>query len=185
MPACPIKKINAWYGGIILRMAAKAAWRFASRRTPEILVLLTLLLATMLLHAQYSTGGKVKGFRGGEFYPISEKVPPNRLKFFLTGAEAEPRTKDLIDMKEMRLENYAVDRRTNVIAKAPQCLVHMDGRQFLDVSSTGRLEMVTGNRQFFVEGNEGFFCNLTNSTLVVSNRGRTIIRHGPLNLPAR
>ena len=130
------------------------------------------------LRAQLSQGGTVKGFKLPEFYePVPGKVPPNRLKTLVTGAEAKPLSKSLVAVQGMRIETYQVSGATNAIAKAPQCMINLDLRQ---VSSTGRLELLTGNGRLYMEGNEGFFCRLTNFNLVVSNRVRTVIHHNVL-----
>ncbi len=142
----------------------------------------SLLLASLLLLCLYPSGnaqlgkaGKVKGFKWPEFYdPVPGKVPPNRLKYLVTGSEAEPQTQDLIIVRQMRMESYQADGRTNVVAKAPLCLVDRESRQ---LNSTGRLEMATGDGRLFLEGNQGFFCQLTNFNLIVSNHVRTVIRH--------
>jgi hypothetical protein len=151
-----------------------------------LLAIAALLFSCLPLRAQYGQGGKVKGFKIPEFYPISEKVPPNRMKMLVTGAEAEPYSAELVALKEMNLETYTVDGRTNIVAKAPQCLVRLENRAIADISSTNRIEMVTGDGRFYIEGNEGFYCRMTNNiSLVVSNHGRTIIRHGLLALPTK
>jgi hypothetical protein len=49
--------------------------------------------------------------------------------------------------------------------------------------STGRLEVVAADGLLRIEGNEGFLVQLTNSTLHVSNRVRTVIHGVALKLP--
>jgi hypothetical protein len=140
-----------------------------------LLAALLLLCLIPLGNAQLGQAGKVKGFKWPEFYdPIPGKIPLNRLKYLVTGAEAEPLTQDLIIVRQMQLESYQPDGRTNATAKAPLCLVDRENRQ---LTSTGRLEMLTGDGRLFLEGNQGFLCQMTNFNLIVSNHVRTIIRH--------
>ena len=142
------------------------------------LCLLAFLLGAPALLAQLSRSGVVRGFKLPEFYdPVPGKVPPNRLKYLITGAEAQPESKDLVIVKQMRLESYQVDGKTNLVAIAPHSWVDLDQHQ---ISSTGRLDMVTGDGQLALTGDGGFFCRLTNFTMVVSNHVRTVIHHASL-----
>lgn len=163
---------------------------FASRPRRAALIaalaVAVLSFSGFLLRAQYISGGKAKGFKFPEFYPVSEKVPRNRLKYLVTGGEAEPFSAKLVALKDMRLESYSTEGSTNFIAKTPQCMVYLENRSISQINSTSRLEMLTGDGRFFIEGNEGFLCHLTNDfSMIISNHVRTIIHHGLLNLPEK
>lgn len=127
------------------------------------------------LRAQIGRLGKVKDFKFPDFYEAqgTGRNQTNRLKSLLTGAEAQPQFSGLVFVKQMRLENYLLDGQTNLIATAPECTVDTGQRA---VFSTGQLQLATANGQFFIEGNEGFHCRLTNFNLFISNRVRTVIR---------
>ena len=132
-----------------------------------------LILVVLALRAQFSAGGKISGFRLPEFYESAPGQTNRALKTLITGAEAEPRAAGLWAVDQMAIQTREEDGRTNLIAKAPQCEVDLNRRI---VWSTGRLEVTTADGRFFTEGNEGFFCRLTNVSLTISNRVRTIIR---------
>ncbi len=138
-----------------------------------------LLLVVPLVWGQMTQPGVVRGFKLPEFYqPVPGKVPANRLKALLTGAEARPQTRDLVAVEGMRLETYEIDRRTNVTAKAPQCWVDLEKRHLW---STGRLEVLTADGRMSMTGSNGFYCQMTNFNMVISNHVRTVIHHAMLS----
>jgi len=138
------------------------------------LLFLPILLLEQPLLAQFGRGSRVKDFKFPDFFePVPGQPRTNRLRTLITGAEAEPHLSGIVYVKEMRIERYQEDGRTNLIATAPTCVVDANQRV---VSSTGRLEVVTANGQLFLEGNRGFYCQLTNFNLIVSNQVRTVIR---------
>ena len=98
------------------------------------------------------------------------------MKGLLTGAKGQPVTNDVYLITTMRLEHYELDGRTNLIALAPECLFNNDTRV---AWSTGRLEIIGLDGDVHVEGHRGFRAFMTNSTLIISNRVRTIIRQNP------
>jgi hypothetical protein len=114
----------------------------------------------------------IKGFKSVDFYEQAAPNLTNRLKTIVVGAEALPQAGGLALVKKMQLDTFETDGRTNMVARAPECL--FDGARRL-ASSTGRVEIVSANGQFFMEGH-GFFCSLTNSHVIISNRVHTIIR---------
>ena len=77
----------------------------------------------------------------------------------------------------MQLEHYELDGKTNLIARAPECLFDMETRI---AWSTGRLEIVAMSGAMRVEGNHGFQVQMTNSVLIISNRVRTVIERDHL-----
>ncbi|PYJ00047.1 MAG: hypothetical protein DME25_21605 [Verrucomicrobia bacterium] len=85
-------------------------------------------------------------------------------------------TNDTWRLTQMRLEHFQFDGQTNLVAQAPQCLFDEETRV---AWSTGRLEIVGLHGALFVEGNEGFEARMTNSTLTISNRVRTVLRQEP------
>lgn len=144
-------------------------------RVAAAMVCMVVLALAPLAWAQMARPGVVKGFKLPEFYePVPGKIPANRLKTLIMGAEAEPLSRDLVAVKGMRLETYQVDRHTNVIATAPQCWVDLERRH---VWSAGRLELETGDGRLSMSGSNGFYCQMTNFSMVISNHVRTVIHH--------
>ena len=121
--------------------------------------------------AQFGAAGKILGFKLPDFYEAPPGTP-RPLKTLITGAEAQPDARGIIAVKVMRIETYEKNGATNIIARAPQCYVDSGSRV---VWSAGRLEMATADGQFFTEGNEGFYCRMNNTMLILSNRVRTVI----------
>lgn len=132
------------------------------------------------LAGQLSRYAKGKDVKFPQFYetPVTGRIQTNRLKGLLMGAEGQYLSNELFLVTQMRLEHYQPDGRTNVVATAPQCFFDNE----LGVAwSTGRLQVVAGNGGLRIEGNEGFQVRMTNSSLIVSNRVRTVLRQESTN----
>lgn len=124
---------------------------------------------------QLSRQLKARDVKFPEFYenPMTGKSQTNRLKGLLMGTEGQYLSNELFLVTQMRLEHYQPDGKTNVIAKAPQCF--FDNETHV-AWSTGRLEVVGVGGTLRIEGRQGFQVMMTNSSLVVSNRVRTVLR---------
>ncbi len=150
-------------------------------RLPVVGVVATVVVIGALpLLGQLSRRFKARDVKFPEFYenPMTGKSQTNRLKGLLMGAEGQYLSNELFLVTQMRLEHYQTDGRTNVVAKAPQCFFDNEGRV---AWSTGRLEVIGVNGGLKIEGNEGFQVQMTNSSLFVSNRVRTVLRQEPNN----
>jgi hypothetical protein len=117
------------------------------------------------------------GFKAPEYYETlpTGRSQTNRLRGLLMGAEGSPVSNEVVRVKQMHIEHYQLDGQTNLVARAPECF--FDARSKV-AWSTGRLEIVGMSGTMFVEGNEGFQVRMTNSTLTISNRVRTVLRQG-------
>jgi hypothetical protein len=93
-------------------------------------------------------------------------------------AQGQYLSNDLVLLTTMHLEHYQLDGRTNLVARAPECFFDIESRV---ASSTGSLEIVGLGGAFVVHGQQGFEVRMTNSTLTLSNRVRTVIRQDMLN----
>ena len=124
--------------------------------------------------AQVTPVKRVRDFRMPEFYEGGAADPNPRLKSLVVGAEAQPVDAQgrLIALSKMQVESYLPDGRTNLVARAPTCLLDALGRT---VSSTGRVEATLAQGQLFIEG-QGFYLQITNLHLIISNQVRTVIR---------
>jgi len=132
------------------------------------------LLCVLPLAGQLTRQLKARDVKFPEFYenPMMGKSQTNKLKGLLMGAEGQYLSNELFLVTQMRLEHYQPDGRTNVVAKAPQCIFDNEARL---AWSTGRLEVIGVNGGLRIEGNEGFQVQMTNSSLIVSNRVRTVL----------
>ena len=124
------------------------------------------------LGAQLTLVGKVKSFKVPEFYPPAEGVLTNRLKMLMTGSNAQPMLSGHLLINGLRIENFREAGPSESVMKAPQCVFEMSSRS---ASSTGRLEMVSSDGRYSIEG-DGFLWRTTNSSLIISNNVRTLIR---------
>ena len=145
-----------------------------------------ILLLAVSTSAQFNLR-KIRGVKYPELYPRTEleaagRSHTNQLKGLLTGEEGELISTDSILVRTMQLEHYAVDGRTNVVARAPECLFNPHTRL---AWSTGRLEITALEGRFFIESNEGFEGSLTNTSLILSNRVRTVLRQNLSTLQIR
>jgi hypothetical protein len=146
-----------------------------SRRVGVLLALGSLLAWPLL--AQIRSGGQASGWKYPERYelPILAKGQTNRLKGLLMGQQGQHLSNQVYRVNQMQLEHYDLDGKTNLIARAPECLFNMDDRI---AWSTGRLEIIGLAGAMRMDGNEGFEARMTNSTLTISNRVRTVLRQG-------
>jgi hypothetical protein len=126
------------------------------------------------LPAQNPIGGSVKG---GFKYPNYDAQ--NRLKSMLTGEEAKPDLSGRVQIKKFRLETYRDDGQLDLVAEAPECTFDLATRT---VSSAGELRAFTADERFSITG-QGFRFAQTNSSLVISNRVRTLIRRDAFTPP--
>ena len=99
--------------------------------------------------------------------------PPHgqQVKMKLSGAEALPLPGGLLDVRQLRVETFSTDGKTEVVVRAPQCnYAPLDGV----ANSTGHIELQSGDGKFHVEG-DGFLWRQNVSSLTISNRVRTRI----------
>jgi lipopolysaccharide export system protein LptA len=114
----------------------------------------------------------VAGFVYPVYYNQNELVKgqTNLLKLRITGESMDMRGENWLVVK-MRLEYLGPDARTNFTANAPECLLN---QQQKTAASHTHLTL-TGENGLIVKGT-GFFCNLTNMTLRLSNTVETVLR---------
>jgi len=108
-----------------------------------------------------------------DFTSVSYFEPPHeqQVKMKLSGAEALPLPGGLLDVRELRVETFGLDGKTQVVVRAPQCNYSpFDGV----ANSAGHIELQSGDGKFQVEG-EGFLWRQNASSLTISNRVRTVI----------
>jgi len=94
----------------------------------------------------------------------------DRYKSLVVGQEVVSVSNGLYYVLGMRIENYQLDGKTNLIARAPECLLDTESKT---VWSTNRLEVESPNG-LYIEG-IGFLCYLTNFNLIISNQVRTYV----------
>jgi hypothetical protein len=108
-----------------------------------------------------------------DFTTVSYFEPPHdqQVKMKLTGAEAQPLPGGLLDVKQLRVETFGLDGKTQVVVRAPQCTyAPLDGV----ANSAGHMELQSGDGKFHVQG-EGFLWRQTVSSLTISNHVQTVI----------
>jgi hypothetical protein len=134
-----------------------------------------LLLVTGPSLAQVSRFVKAKNFKFPEYYESlrTGQIQTNRLKALLIGAQGQYLSNDLFLLNQMQLDYYEMNGRTSLVARAPECLFDAESRVAF---STGRLEIVGLGGGLVVHGQAGFEVRMTNSTMSLSNRVRTVIR---------
>jgi len=142
-------------------------------------LLLVLAVAAPLV-AQIQQGFKGTALKFPEYYemPLPGKNRTYPLKGLFSGEQGRHLSNSIYFVTAMRLEHYEMDGATNLLARAPECLFDMDTHM---AWSTGRLEIVGMGGALTIQGHQGFRASLTNSTLIISNRVRTVIQRGLLN----
>ena len=147
-------------------------WGWVRAATP--LAALALCVAWPSL-AQLSRAIKHKDVVFPQYYddPLGGPNQTNRLKVLLKGAEGRYLSNDTYLITQMQLEHLALDGRTNLVARAPECL--FDAKSQL-TWSTGRLEVVGMGGAVHIFGYAGFEVRTTNSSMSLSNRVRAVFR---------
>ena len=100
--------------------------------------------------------------------------PPHgqQVKMKLSGAEALPLPDGWLDVRQLRVETFSTDGKTEVIVRAPQCNYSVFGGGV--ANSTGHIELQSGDGKFHVEG-DGFLWRQNVSSLTISNHVHTLI----------
>ena len=133
---------------------------------------LILLFGTLASSAQSNIVSHANDFTSVEYYPAPNQ---RQMKSRLSGEEAQPLAGGLLAIKQLKLETFKPDGKPEFIVKAPECIYNqLDGT----ASSSGRLELQTGDERFRTEG-EGFLWRQNDSFLTISNQPRTVIKIGP------
>jgi len=142
-------------------------------------LLLALALAAPLV-AQIQQGFKSTAWKFPEYHetPLPGEKRTYPLRGLISGEQGRHLSNSIYFVTGMRLEHYAWEGATNLLARAPECLFNTDTRI---AWSTGRLEIIGMGGALSVEGKQGFQANMTNSTLIISNRVRTVIQRVLLN----
>ena len=131
-------------------------------------MLAVLGFAIIATRAQQNTSGHASDFTSVEYY---EPPHQQQIKSRLSGAEALPQPGGLLVVKQLKLETFDLNGKSDIIVNAPECIYDtLNGV----AASPGPLQMRTGDGKFRVEG-EGFLWRQTNSFLTISNRVRTVI----------
>jgi hypothetical protein len=120
--------------------------------------------------AQMATSGHGKLLGGSS---VQYFDPPNQRQFKtrISYDEAQPLAGGLLAIKQLRLEDFDVDGKTNYIAEAPDCVYDtVNGT----ANSAGVLHMQSGDGKIRVEG-EGFLWQQNAQSLTISNRVHTIL----------
>ena len=128
-----------------------------------------------LLQAQLNRSARGRNIVFPEYFEkaVLAGQQTNQLKGKLNLVEGEYLTNGLVLGKTMQLDQYTPEGRTSLVARAPECLFNPTTRA---AWSTGRLEILAMEGRFLMVGNEGFQASLTNSTLTLSNRVRTVLK---------
>ena len=144
------------------------------------LTVAVLLAVALVARAQLSQRIKGRNFTFIEYYEPEPgvKSQTNRIKSILRGAEGQSLTEDLILIRQMRIESYPqAGPGTNLVAQSPEARFD---REASLVTSTGRLDLATSDGQIVMRGESGFLFSMETSTLIVSNRVRTVIHNAGL-----
>ena len=111
-----------------------------------------------------------------DFTSVSYFEPPHeqQVKMKLSGAEALPLPGGLLDVRQMRVETFDVDGKSQMVVRAPQCTYSpFDG----EANSAGHMELESGDGKIHVEG-DGFLWRQDAGELIISNHVATVILGG-------
>jgi hypothetical protein len=120
------------------------------------------------VHAQSNVVGHASDFTSVEYY---EAPHQQQIKSRLSGAEASPEPGGLLVVKQLKLETFDLNGKSEIVVDAPECVYDtLNGV----ATSPGQLQVRTGDGKFHVEG-RGFLWRQSDSFLTISNRVRTVI----------
>jgi hypothetical protein len=107
--------------------------------------------------------------------------PPNeqQVETRLSGAAMSPLPgAALYDVKKLKIERFGLDGRLEAVAEAPECIyAPLDGV----ASSPGHLDLLLDDGKIHLQG-EGFLWQRNESSLIISNQVRTVIKMGTWKL---
>lgn len=129
-------------------------------------------IAVLVFSSNISAQLKLSDFKFA--VPFEQTNSPDvrsRPKSLLSAGEAQAVTNDLYRGQTVRIENYQLDGKTNLIIRTPECLFDAEKNIAL---STNRLELESPNG-LYIAG-IGFICYLTNFNLIISNDVRTLVQ---------
>ncbi|HXR46927.1 MAG TPA: hypothetical protein VN784_05745 [Candidatus Limnocylindrales bacterium] len=120
--------------------------------------------------AQSNVVGHASDFTSAEYYPAPNQ---QQMKSRLSGAEAQPLPGGLLAIKQLKLETFGPDGKSEIVVNAPECVYdQLSGT----ASSAGRLQ-VQYQGKIRVAG-EGFLWRQSDSFLTISNRISTVLQFG-------
>ena len=122
-------------------------------------------------HAQSNVVGHASDFTSVEYYPAPNQ---QQMKSRLSGAEAQPLPGGLLAIKQLKLETFGPDGKSEIVVNAPECIYDQSGGT---ASSAGRLQVQYQAGKIRVEG-EGFLWRQGDSFLTISNRISTVLEFG-------
>ena len=115
--------------------------------------------------------GHASDFTSVEYYPAPNQ---QQMKSRLSGAEAQPLAGGLLAIKQLKLETFGPDGKSEIVVNAPECVYdQLSGT----ASSAGRLQVQYEEGKIRVEG-EGFLWRQSDSFLTISNRVSTVLQFG-------
>jgi len=142
-----------------------------SRVTRLLLVSAILIFAVTNIRAQSDLVGHTSNFTSVEYYPAPNQ---QQIKSRLSGAEAQPLSGGLLAIKQLKLETFGPDGKSEIVVSAPECLYDQLGGT---ASSAGRLQVQYRDGKIRIEG-EGFLWRQSDSFLTISNRISTVLDLG-------
>jgi hypothetical protein len=145
------------------------SFQFENGKILGMCAVLFLALALVLDgHAQPVPSGHATDFKSDTYFE-----PPNgqKVKMTLSGAEASPLPGGLLDVKQLEIQTFNLDGKTEMVLRAPQCTYALDGV----AHSAGHLELQSGDGKIRIEG-DGFLWRQADNSLTISNNVHTVIK---------
>ena len=151
-------------------MSATPRNRWRSKANLRIGFALALIIATWIASPAHSQTATIKDWQLPYRDPDTGK-----LRFFISGQHAKPDLKSRrMLLQQTTITNFNAAEEATLILQAPECTVSLED---FSASSPGQIEARSPSGQFTITGT-GFMWSQTktNSSLVISNEVRTIIR---------
>lgn len=114
-------------------------------------------------------------FMLAEYYPAPYQ---QQMKSRLSGARMLPQGEkwSVMAIQQFKLETFAEDGKTQMVVTGPECVYDTVNGV---ASSPGHLELQSGDGDIFTEG-DGFLWRQADSSLMISNSVRTVIKGMPI-----
>ena len=149
-------------------MNDKITYARRARRFALLLIAAVPLAATVNRAQQLPIASGASDFNSVQYYKAPHEQDIQRL---FSGSEAEPLPGGLLLIKQVKIENFDLTGKLQVVAEAPECVYDpVNGV----ANSPGEVHVRSGDGKMKIDG-EGFLWRQNDSIFTISNQVETVI----------
>ena len=141
-------------------------------RAASLIAAVAMLFAASSGLAQLPIAGSATDFNSVQYY----KAPHQQeIQLLFSGAEAEPIAGGLLLVKKVKLEQFDLDGKLQLVAEAPECIYDPVNAV---ANSPGAVHVRAGDGNLTIDG-QGFLWRQRDSLFTISNRVDTVFDKMP------